>query len=70
LSGEFIASFGGESSKPASLDELLRRFNRGDFDLVAVGRALISDPDWAVKVRDGRTAELSDFSPAALAELV
>ena len=70
LSGEFIAAFGGESSKPASLDELLRRFNRGDFDLVAVGRALISDPDWAVKVRDGRTAELSDFSPAALATLV
>jgi 2,4-dienoyl-CoA reductase-like NADH-dependent reductase (Old Yellow Enzyme family) len=70
LSGEFIAAFGGESSKPASLDELMRRFDRGDFDLVAVGRALISDPDWAAKVRDGRTAELSDFSPAALATLV
>ena len=70
LSGEFIAAFGGESSKPASLDELLRRFDRGDFDLVAVGRALISDPDWALKVRDGRTAELSDFSPAALGRLV
>jgi 2,4-dienoyl-CoA reductase-like NADH-dependent reductase (Old Yellow Enzyme family) len=70
LSGEFIAAFGGESSKPASLDELLRRFDRGDFDLVAVGRALISDPDWALKVRDGRMDELSDFSPAALAELV
>jgi 2,4-dienoyl-CoA reductase-like NADH-dependent reductase (Old Yellow Enzyme family) len=70
LSGEFIASFGGESSKPASLDELSRRFDRGDFDLVAVGRALISDPDWALKVRDGRTAELSDYSPSALATLV
>ncbi|MDZ7937054.1 MAG: NADH:flavin oxidoreductase [Rhodoferax sp.] len=70
LSGEFIAAFGGESSKPASLDELLRRFDRGDFDLVAVGRALISDPDWALKVRDGRTDELSNFSPPALAELV
>jgi len=70
LSGEFIAAFGGESSKPASLDELLRRFDRGDFDLVAVGRALISDPDWALKVREGRTAELSDFSPAALGSLV
>ena len=70
LSGEFIAAFGGESSQPASLDELLRRFDRGDFDLVAVGRALISDPDWAVKVRDRRTAELSDFSPASLATLV
>jgi 2,4-dienoyl-CoA reductase-like NADH-dependent reductase (Old Yellow Enzyme family) len=70
LSGEFIAAFGGESSKPASLDELLRRFDRGDFDLVAVGRALISDPDWARKVREGRMSELSDFSPAALASLV
>lgn len=60
----------GESSQPASLDELMRRFDRGDFDLVAVGRALISDPDWALKVRDGRTAELSSFSPAALASLV
>ena len=70
LTGEFIAAFGGESSQPASLDELLRRFDRGDFDLVAVGRALISDPHWAVKVRDGRNSELSSFSPADLATLV
>jgi 2,4-dienoyl-CoA reductase-like NADH-dependent reductase (Old Yellow Enzyme family) len=69
LTGEFIAAFGGESSKPASLDELLRRMDRGDFDLVAVGRALICDPDWTIKVRDGRNSELSDFSPAALAKL-
>jgi 2,4-dienoyl-CoA reductase-like NADH-dependent reductase (Old Yellow Enzyme family) len=69
LSGEFIASFGGESSQPASLDELMRRFDRGDFDLVAVGRALISDPDWVLKVRDGRDSELKDYSPAALASL-
>jgi 2,4-dienoyl-CoA reductase-like NADH-dependent reductase (Old Yellow Enzyme family) len=52
------------------LDELLRRFDRGDFDLVAVGRALISDPHWAEKVRDGRNSELSSFSPADLAKLV
>lgn len=70
LSGEFIAAFGGESSQPASLDELLRRFDRGDFDLVAVGRALLSDPQWADKVRAGRTEELSSFSPEALATLV
>ncbi|MDT8990512.1 NADH:flavin oxidoreductase [Curvibacter sp. APW13] len=70
LSGEFIAAFGGESSQPASLDELLRRFDRGDFDLVAVGRALITDPDWAAKVRDGRNDELHAFNPASLAQLV
>lgn len=37
----------------ASLSELSRRFDRGDFALVAVGRALIGDPDWVNKVRDG-----------------
>ena len=69
LTGEFIASFGGESSKPASLDELLRRLDRGDFDLVAVGRALINDPYWVQKIREGRQIELQDFSPAALSTL-
>ncbi|NDP38655.1 MAG: NADH:flavin oxidoreductase [Rhodoferax sp.] len=69
LTGEFIAAFGGESSQPASLDELLRRLDRGDFDLVAVGRALINDPQWVQKIRDGRQGELLDFSPAALGTL-
>ena len=69
LSGEFIAAFAGESSKPASLDELLRRLDRGDFDLVAVGRALINDPLWVQKVREGRHDELLDFSPSALGTL-
>lgn len=69
LTGEFIAAFGGESSKPAALDELLRRLDRGDFDLVAVGRALINDPQWVLKIRDGRQGELLDFSPASLGTL-
>ena len=70
LTGEFIAAFGGESSKPASLEELLRRLDRGDFDLVAVGRALINDPEWVLKIRDGRHDELMDFSPASLGTLL
>lgn len=69
LSGDFIGAFGGESSKPVVLDELLRRFERGDFDLVAVGRPLINDPQWVQKIRDGRQGELLDFSPAALGTL-
>ena len=39
LSGDFIAAFQGETATPRSLDELLRRFDRGDFDLVAVATA-------------------------------
>lgn len=69
LTGEFIAGFGGERSEPASLDELLRRFDRGDFDMVGVGRALLADPEWVEKVRSGRTGELKDFDRSALATL-
>jgi 2,4-dienoyl-CoA reductase-like NADH-dependent reductase (Old Yellow Enzyme family) len=69
LSGDFIGGFGGEVSHPASLDELVRRLERGDFDLVAVGRALLADPEWAAKVRDGRTSELKDFTREAMATL-
>jgi len=69
LTGEFVASFGGEKSEPASLDELLRRLDREEFDLVAVGRALIANPDWARKVREGRFAELDAYDRSVLAEL-
>jgi 2,4-dienoyl-CoA reductase-like NADH-dependent reductase (Old Yellow Enzyme family) len=44
LSGEFIAAFGGEGSQPASIDGLLERLDRGEFDLVGVGRALLAGP--------------------------
>ncbi|MDF2689888.1 MAG: 12-oxophytodienoate reductase, partial [Microvirga sp.] len=56
-------------SHPSSLDELLRRFERGDFDLVAVGRALLSDPQWPTKIREGRSEQLRDFTREALATL-
>ena len=69
LSGEFGGAFRGESSQPASLDGLVARMERGEFDLIAVGRALLSDPLWAEKVRDARTNELHDFDPASLREL-
>ena len=70
LSGEFMAAFRGESSQPSSLDELLRRMDRGDFDLAAVGRPLLADPHWAEKIRENRTSELKGFSKEALSVLV
>ncbi len=69
LSGDFIAAFGGETSQPASIDELLRRLDRGDFDLVAVGRAILSDPEWVDKIRKGEHDTLKPFTAAALATL-
>ena len=69
LTGEFMAAYGGEGSKPVPLDELLRRLERGDFDLVAVGRALLQDAEWTRKVREGRTDELMDFEASAFGSL-
>ena len=70
LSGDFFGAFRGQSSERSSLDGLVERMERGEFDLIAVGRALLSDPQWVEKVRDGRDDELRDFDPAAMKELV
>ncbi len=70
LSGDFFGAFAGESSQPSSLEELTRRLERGDFDLVAVGRPILADPNWVAKIKDNRTSELKGFSKEALGELI
>ena len=70
LSHDFFSSFAGRSSTTAGLEKLVERMERDEFDLIAVGRALISDPDWPKKVRAEDTAALKGFDPATLAELV
>lgn len=70
LSGEFMAAFQGETSQPKSIDELVNRMEKGEFDLVAVGRALLADPNWIKKVTEGKTADLKGFTREALNTLV
>ena len=67
LQGDVGGAFRGESSPTQNLDELTRRFERGDFDLVAVGRALLQDPLWVQKIKMDRTAEIAPFTPASFA---
>jgi 2,4-dienoyl-CoA reductase-like NADH-dependent reductase (Old Yellow Enzyme family) len=69
LSGEFIAAFRGESSQAAPLDELIARLERDEFDLVAVGRAILVDPAWPRKIHEGRYDELHPFTREALGSL-
>ena len=70
LSGVAAESFSGKTLHPASLEKVTERVERGEFDLVAVGRALLNDPQWVQKVQDGDVDKLKDFNPAAMAELV
>jgi 2,4-dienoyl-CoA reductase-like NADH-dependent reductase (Old Yellow Enzyme family) len=69
LNDDFVSMFSGRSSTPASLESLIARFEREEFDLVAVGRALLTDAEWAAKVRDGRPTELRGFELEALESL-
>ena len=69
LSGEFLAAFGGEASTTVGLERLVERMERDEFDLIAVGRALISDPNWAAKVKANDRENLKGFDAAALGEL-
>lgn len=43
----------GETLAVNNLDEVRQLYDRGMFDMVAVGRALISDPEWVQKARSG-----------------
>lgn len=69
LSGEFTKAFRGDGSTPAPLDDLLARLERGEFDLVAVGRALLADPNWVRKIKADNRDELKGFSKEDLATL-
>jgi len=60
---------GNGDSRSAHIDRLLEMLARGDFDLVAVGRAILADSAWAAKVRDSRFAELNSFTPDVLKTL-
>jgi 2,4-dienoyl-CoA reductase-like NADH-dependent reductase (Old Yellow Enzyme family) len=67
---DFVQTFRTrEDSEIGDLGELEARLEREEFDLVAVGRALLADPHWAAKVREGRFADLAPFSASSLATL-
>ncbi len=57
------------AGRDAHFDRLLEMLSRGDFDLVAVGRAMLADSSWAEKVRSSRFAELNPFTPDVLKTL-
>ncbi|MDI1459030.1 12-oxophytodienoate reductase, partial [Streptomyces sp. ATE26] len=69
LDGDFINAFQGEGSPVKGIDNLLDRLEAEEFDMVAVGRALLQDPEWAAKVLGDRFDELKPYDAAALQSL-
>lgn len=72
LENDVIATLhqGSARSAAARLDLLEAMLDRGDFDLVGIGRALISDPMWVAKVASGQNDELRGFNAADLSILL
>ncbi|GHG51281.1 NADH:flavin oxidoreductase [Streptomyces griseocarneus] len=61
---------GPEHIGTTGIEPLLDRLERDEFDLVAVGRALVSDPEWAAKALTGRLEEAVPYSKSLLGTLV
>ena len=72
LDTDFVTSFKSDAVAQSTqgLDRLVEMLAANEVDLVAVGRALLVDPHWVEKVRDGRLADLKPFTAESLKTLV
>ena len=64
LANDVMTALDGRPATPTGASaflELLRRFERGDFDLMTVGRGHLADAEWAAKVRRGDIDDLEPF---------
>ncbi|WNQ11967.1 NADH:flavin oxidoreductase [Paenibacillus aurantius] len=67
LDAEFT---GARTADTSGIGGLVDRLEAGEFDLVAIGRVLISDPEWPEKIRRGETDRLLPYRAEDLGRLV
>lgn len=70
LTEEFIATYRDGEAEVAGIDDLIQRMEADEFDLIAVGRALLANPNWPQLVRNGEMDKIKTFSKDLLTELV
>ena len=56
-------------SKPANIDKAIDDISKEKYDLLAVGRALLSDHEWVLKMKEGRLKDVIPYSKEALLKL-
>ncbi|MDG2061918.1 MAG: NADH:flavin oxidoreductase [SAR86 cluster bacterium] len=54
---------------PVSIEKAIQDINERKYDMVAVGRALLADAEWVVKMKEGRLSEIKPYSEKVLTEL-
>jgi 2,4-dienoyl-CoA reductase-like NADH-dependent reductase (Old Yellow Enzyme family) len=65
VAGAFLDGAEADAQPTLSLAPLVGLLERGEFDLVALGRASLADPEWAAKLAGGRPAEISPYGREA-----
>ncbi len=71
LDTDYLSSFSpaGDGGTAANIDDLMERLEREEFDLVAIGRALVANPDWPQIIREGRMEDLKAYDKDMLLNL-
>ena len=57
------------SANPTSIDRAIEDISKNKYELIAVGRALIADPDWVIKMRTGRLDDVKPYTKESLLSL-
>jgi len=65
VSAPFLASPDEDAQATLRLAPLVDLLRRGEFDLVALGRAVLADPEWARKLADARLADIRPYDKSA-----
>lgn len=60
----------GAAAGTAGLEPLIQMLERGDFDIIAIGRSLLANPEWPRVVQEQGAEALAAFDKAVLDELV
>lgn len=57
------------SANPTSIDKAIEDISNEKYELIAVGRALIADPNWVIKMQEGRLSDMTPYTKEALMNL-
>lgn len=60
-----VIAHGGIGLRGMEMERLMQRLRAGDFDMLALGRALLADAEWGSKIRNGRQDEIIPYTPKA-----
>lgn len=66
IESNFINQETAKAFSIRGIDDLIERMEANEFDLIAVGRALLQDPFWVTKMRTGHWDEITPYTKASI----